>query len=170
MPPSDFGRDQMTVQNRRLSAILVSDVVGYTSLMERAETDTWLQVKSLRTMLLEPSIVELMPHTVVCMRTSGVIGAQKKNGPHRVARRLRWVDGGAQREIIRRCPGRSSAVQPSTAGSRAFGDQARAGTLTSRQSSRRALKPKANSTPYASRSLKTSEEYLLSRLTEPIRG
>lgn len=46
----------MNVDHRRLSAILVSDVVGYTRLMERDETSTWLRIKSLREELLEPSI------------------------------------------------------------------------------------------------------------------
>jgi adenylate cyclase len=47
---------QMTVENRRLSAILMSDVVGYTRLMEKSETGTWARLKSLRTDLLQPCI------------------------------------------------------------------------------------------------------------------
>lgn len=46
----------MQVENRRLSAILVSDIVGYTTLMERDETGTWQQVKFLQSTLLEPAI------------------------------------------------------------------------------------------------------------------
>jgi adenylate cyclase len=46
------------MKDRRLAAILVSDAVGYTRLMERDEANTWLQIKSLRTNLFEPSIDE----------------------------------------------------------------------------------------------------------------
>lgn len=46
----------MTVEKRRLSAILVTDVVGYTSLMEREEAGTWRQIKALRTDLLQPTV------------------------------------------------------------------------------------------------------------------
>jgi TolB-like protein len=45
----------MQVESRRLAAIVVADVVGYSGMMERDEADTLARVLALRTQLFEPA-------------------------------------------------------------------------------------------------------------------
>jgi adenylate cyclase len=48
----------MTTEQRRLAAILVADVVGYSKLMGNDEAGTLAQLKALRTQIIEPQIAK----------------------------------------------------------------------------------------------------------------
>ncbi|MET0919549.1 MAG: adenylate/guanylate cyclase domain-containing protein, partial [Burkholderiales bacterium] len=56
------------LSERRLAAIVIADVVGYTRLMERDETGTHARLREIRARVIEPSIAENGGHTV---RTAG---------------------------------------------------------------------------------------------------
>jgi adenylate cyclase len=42
---------------RRLAAILAADVVGYSTMMERAEEDTYTDIERLRREVIEPALM-----------------------------------------------------------------------------------------------------------------
>src|SRR5437763_14158858 len=46
-----------SVVTRRLAAILIADVVGYTRLMERDDTGTFSRLRSIRDEVVDPAIV-----------------------------------------------------------------------------------------------------------------
>lgn len=48
----------MTTETRRLSAIFVSDIVGYTRMMEADETATWSRVKAFNAEILSPEVAK----------------------------------------------------------------------------------------------------------------
>ena len=48
----------MTTEQRRLAAILVADVVGYSKLVGRDEAGTLAQLQALRTDVIEPAIAK----------------------------------------------------------------------------------------------------------------
>ena len=54
----------MARDQRRLAAIVIADVVGYTRLMERDDSGTLARLRSIRTQLLEPKIEEYGGHVV----------------------------------------------------------------------------------------------------------
>jgi adenylate cyclase len=50
--------------HRRLAAIVIADVVGYTRLMERDEGGTHARLREIRARLIEPGVAENGGHTV----------------------------------------------------------------------------------------------------------
>src|SRR5256885_7019733 len=59
---------QSRVLTRRLAAILIADVVGYTRLMERDDTGTFARLRSIRDELVDPAIVS---HDGRVVKTAG---------------------------------------------------------------------------------------------------
>src|SRR5438876_1463980 len=56
--PGTEGEQMSTTPERKLSAIMLADIAGFSSLMERDETATFERVRALRERLIGPKVAE----------------------------------------------------------------------------------------------------------------
>jgi len=75
-------------EQRRLAAILVADVVGYSKLMGSDEAGTLAQLQALRNEVIEPLIAKHAGRMFKSMG-DGFPGSRRATGRHRARRALR---------------------------------------------------------------------------------
>ena len=77
------------VVTRRLAAIVIADVVGYTRLMERDDTGTFSRLRNIRDEVVDPAVVSPHAAPLARERDKEVVPALPAAG---ATRRRLWID------------------------------------------------------------------------------